>query len=62
MMCLLALLLLVLIEIQPIPITTFTAIYVLLFRPYWFKKLIDRVYSSKPVLDLPGIFKKRKVE
>jgi|GEM_PF-1511956 len=59
-LCLVGLLLLALIEIQPVPITTLTALYILLFRPYWFKNLIDQVYSSKPLLDLPQIFKKQK--
>ena len=62
LMCLVALLFLVLIEILPIPFTALTSIYILLFRPYWFKKLVDRVYSSKPVFELPPIFKKLKTK
>lgn len=58
-LCLVGLLLLAIIEIQPIPITTLTAIYILLFRPYWFKNLIDKVYSSKPLLDLSQILNKK---
>ena len=58
-LCLAGLLLLAIIEIQPVPITTLTAIYILLFRPYWFKNLIDQVYSNKPLLDLPQIFKNK---
>jgi len=54
------LLLLVLHEILPIPFTALTAVYVLLFRPYGFKKVVDRIYSSKPVFELPQIFKKQK--
>jgi len=31
--------------IIPIPFTTILLIYVLLVRPFWFKKLVDEVYS-----------------
>lgn len=36
--------LLMLIDIGPIPVTAMAALYVILFRPHWFKKLIDDIY------------------
>lgn len=58
--CFIGLLLLIILEIIPIPITAFLAIYILLFRPYWFKNVVDHIYSSKPILMLPTIFTKTK--
>lgn len=36
--------LLMLIDIGPIPVTAMLALYVILFRPRWFKKLVDDIY------------------
>ena len=38
---------LVLIDIGPIPITASLLVYVLLFRPAWFKAFADRLYSRE---------------
>lgn len=31
----------------PIPGTTLIMIYVVLFRPHWFKRLVDSIYQGK---------------
>lgn len=38
-------LLLTIVEIGPIPLMGLTLLYILAFRPRWFKDLIDRIYS-----------------
>ncbi len=32
-------------EIMPIPVTDSILIYILLFRPNWFKGVVDKLYS-----------------
>ncbi|MGR8933976.1 MAG: hypothetical protein ACU837_06240 [Gammaproteobacteria bacterium] len=44
--CFVVLLLLMLIDIGPIPVTAVIALLVLMFRPRWFKELVDRIYSN----------------
>lgn len=36
---------LTIIEIGPVPLMGLVLLYVLAFRPLWFKDLIDRIYS-----------------
>lgn len=38
-------LVLTIVEIGPIPLLGLTLLYILAFRPRWFKDLIDRIYS-----------------
>ena len=45
--CMLTLLILMLIDIGPVPITATGALLILFFRPQWFKNLIDHIYASK---------------
>lgn len=45
--CLLILIILVMIDIGPIPITALGLIVILVKRPKWFKQLIDHIYLSK---------------
>lgn len=40
------LLLLIFLDILPIPILGMMALFVLLFRPRWFKELVDDLYSN----------------
>ncbi len=42
----LALIVLALLGIGPIPTTTLIIIYVVVFRPRWFKRLVDTIYQS----------------
>jgi len=44
--CLLALLLVTVLEVGPIPITGLTLIWVVLFRPAWFYELVLKIYSK----------------
>lgn len=45
--CIIVLIVLVLIEIGPIPVTGMIGLYVVIFRPFWFKELVDRIYAGK---------------
>ncbi|WP_197491435.1 hypothetical protein [Methylomonas methanica] len=38
-------LLLTIVEIGPIPLMGLTMLYIVAFRPRWFKELVDRIYS-----------------
>ncbi len=38
-------LLVTIIEIGPVPLIGLTMLYIVSFRPRWFKDLIDRIYS-----------------
>jgi hypothetical protein len=31
----------------PLPITSTTGLFIAIFRPIWFKKLVDNVYADK---------------
>jgi hypothetical protein len=44
-LCLLALIIISIIEIGPIPITPILLIYVVLFRPAWFYELVVKIYD-----------------
>ncbi|WP_305909331.1 hypothetical protein Q9L42_005985 [Methylomarinum sp. Ch1-1] len=37
-------LLLMLIDVSPIPVTALIGLYVVLFRPRWFMQMIDNIY------------------
>ncbi len=39
------LLLFMLLDIGPVPITAMTGLYVVLFRPDWFRKMVDNIYQ-----------------
>lgn len=45
--CVFILLLLMILDIGPIPITAGMGLFIVLFRPVWFKSLIDTIYSGK---------------
>ncbi|MDT4292238.1 hypothetical protein RO575_21955 [Methylomonas sp. MO1] len=38
-------LLLTIVEIGPVPLMGLTLLYIVAFRPRWFKDLVDRIYS-----------------
>lgn len=40
-------LVLLLFVIIPFPISSTIGLYILIFRPVWFKKLVDNVYADK---------------
>ena len=42
-----ALVLIIFMLIPIIPVTGLVGLYVLIFRPMWFKKLVDNVYANK---------------
>ncbi|WAK04085.1 hypothetical protein [Methylobacter sp. YRD-M1] len=45
--CVFTLLLLMILDIGPIPITAAMGLFIVLFRPLWFKNLVDTIYSGK---------------
>ncbi len=45
--CFIVLVILMIVGIGPIPITSSIGLYVVVFRPLWFKKLVDSVYADK---------------
>ncbi len=46
-----ALVIIVFMLIPIIPITGTIGLFILIFRPIWFKKLIDRVYVNKKMVN-----------
>ncbi|QWF69635.1 hypothetical protein KEF85_09620 [Methylomonas paludis] len=42
-----ALLLLTVLDISPVPVSSLLLLYVFLLRPFWFKKLIERLYTGR---------------
>lgn len=47
--CVFTLLLLMILDISPIPITASIALLIVMFRPRWFKVVVDRMYSGKDI-------------
>lgn len=45
--CFIVLFIFMIIGIGPIPITSSIGLYVVVFRPLWFKKLVETVYADK---------------
>lgn len=45
--CFIVLFVFMIISIGPIPITSSIGLYVVVFRPLWFKKLVETVYADK---------------
>ena len=45
--CAVVLIVFMIASIGPIPITSTIGLYVVVFRPGWFKKLVDKVYQDK---------------
>lgn len=41
------LIVLMIVSIVPIPVTSTIGLFVVIFRPNWFKKLVDDVYADK---------------
>lgn len=37
---------LILIEIGPVPIVPMVGLFIVVFRPYWFKAAVDRLYAA----------------
>ena len=46
-----ALVIIVFMLIPIIPITGSIGLFILIFRPIWFKKLIDKVYANKKMVN-----------
>lgn len=44
--CAAVLILLMVFSVSPLPITSSIGLWVVIFRPRWFKKLVDTVYSD----------------
>jgi hypothetical protein len=44
--CAFALFGLMLVGLGPIPVTSSIGLYIVIFRPKWFKRVVDRVYSE----------------
>jgi len=45
--CGLVFIVLMVFSVGPIPITSSIGLYVVIFRPNWFKRLVDTVYADK---------------
>jgi hypothetical protein len=45
--CLLIIIILIIIDIGPVPVTASGLLFMLFKRPKWFKELIDHIYLSK---------------
>lgn len=45
--CLIALIALSILEIGPVPIMGAIGVYVVIFRPQWFKNLVDDIYRKR---------------
>ena len=45
--CLLIIIILIMIDIGPVPVTASGLLFILFKRPKWFKELIDHIYLSK---------------
>ncbi len=44
-LCAIVLIIVMILSIGPIPLTTTLCLYVVIFRPRWFKDLVERIYS-----------------
>lgn len=44
--CALVLIVLMAFSVSPIPITSSIALWVVIFRPKWFKRLVDKIYAD----------------
>lgn len=49
--CGLVFIVLMIFSIGPVPITSSIGLYVVIFRPNWFKRLVDTVYADKDSLE-----------
>lgn len=47
--CALVFIVFMIFSIGPIPVTSTIGLLVVIFRPAWFKKLVDNIYADKPV-------------
>jgi len=45
--CAIVLIVFMIVSIGPIPITSTICLYAVIFRPRWFKSLVDRIYADK---------------
>ncbi|MDT4288065.1 hypothetical protein RO575_00670 [Methylomonas sp. MO1] len=45
--CAIVFIVFMLFSIGPIPITSSIGLYVVIFRPRWFKELVDKIYNDK---------------
>lgn len=52
--CAVVLIIFLIISIGPIPITSSIGLYVVIFRPAWFKRLVDAIYSDINSKDFCG--------
>lgn len=45
--CAIVFVIFILFSVGPIPITSSIGLYVVIFRPHWFRQLVDKVYADK---------------
>lgn len=45
--CAIVFILFMIFSVSPIPITSTIGLLVIIFRPQWFKKLVDNIYADK---------------
>jgi len=46
-LCFIVVIGLIILHVIPLPILETLVLYILVVRPYWFKNLVDQIYSSK---------------
>ncbi|SJM90773.1 conserved hypothetical protein [Crenothrix polyspora] len=45
--CAVVLIIFTVLGLGPVPITSVVGLFVVIFRPQWFKNLVDRIYGDK---------------
>ncbi len=45
--CAIVFIVFIIFSVGPIPITSTIGLFVVIFRPAWFKKLVDNIYADK---------------
>lgn len=50
--CGVALLLLMLVDIGPVPVTALLGLFIVTFRPTWFKELVNQIYSAERSVEI----------
>ncbi|MGR9043710.1 MAG: hypothetical protein ACU83N_00345 [Gammaproteobacteria bacterium] len=42
---------LMLIDVGPVPVTAMMGLFIITFRPAWFKELVDQIYSAETSIE-----------
>lgn len=49
--CIFVFLLLMLVDVGPVPVTALMGLFIITFRPAWFKELVDQIYSAETSIE-----------